>query len=131
MARLDLEMEDFERLQQALINFPGDSEKAINDVFHTDGVKLVSEEIQRLIPVSGRTWNGKRKAAKVSKSLTNENGNLSFTVKTTKNYQYLYFPDDGTSTEHHAGNQQFFHKGGQAKRSEIIDRCIAKLVEDF
>ena len=131
MSRLDLEMKDFERLQKALIDFSGDSEETINDVFHNDGVKLVGEEIQRLIPVSGRTWNGKKKAAKVSKSLTDEKGNLSFTVKTTKRYQYLYFPDDGTNTKNHAGNQQFFKKGGQAKQNEIIDRCIMRLTEGF
>lgn len=131
MSRLDLEMKDFERLQQAMVEFQGNSAKIINQVFHNEGVQWVSDEIQRLMPVSGRDWNGKASPAKGSKSLTNEKENLSFTVKTIKKYQYLYFPDDGSNTKRHAGNQQFFERGGEAKQSDIIDRCVLRLTEEF
>lgn len=131
MSRLDLKLEDFERLQQAMVEFQGNSAKIINQVFHDEGAQWVSEEIQRLMPVSGRTWSGKANAAKGSKSLTNEKGNLSFTVKTTKKYQYLYFPDDGSNTKRHAGNQQFFARGGEIKQNDIIDRCITCLTKEF
>lgn len=131
MARLDLELKDFERLQQAMVQFQGNSAKIINQVFHDEGVQWVSEEIQRLMPVSGRTWSGKANAAKGSKSLTDEKENLSFTVKTTKKYHYLYFPDDGSNTKHHAGNQQFFKKSGETKQNDIIERCVLRLTEEF
>lgn len=131
MSNLEMKAEDFEKLQTAMKNFQGDAAKIINNVFHGDGVQLVSDEIQRLMPVSGRTWSGKAGPAKTSKSLTSVKENLAFTIKATNKYQYLYYPDDGSSTRCHAGNQQFFARGGEAKQSEIIERCIARLAEEI
>lgn len=130
-APLRLDVSSFDELQNALIAYQGNSEQAINDVLHNEASPLIKEAIKRLIPVSGRSWDGKKAAAKSAKSLTDTKENLAITVRTTKNYQYLYFPDDGTNTRRHAGNQQFFRKGGESKQDEIINRCIAKLVEGF
>lgn len=131
MSNLEMKAEDFEKLQTAMKNFQGDAAKIINNVFHSDGVQLASDEIQRLMPVSGRTWSGKASPAKTSKSLTSVKENLAFTIKATNKYQYLYYPDDGSSTRRHVGNQQFFAKGGEAKQNEIIERCIARLTEEI
>lgn len=131
MARFDLDTKEVERLFNTVKNFPGNAEKSINDVFHNDAPPIVSEEIKRLMPVSGKTWKGKAPAAKTAKSLTDEKANLSFTVKTTGKYHYLYFPDDGTNTRRHVGNQQFFKRGGENKQTEIVDRCINRIVKDF
>lgn len=122
------EAKEYDRLLKALEDYQGDAEDAINDVLHNEAGDLAQEAIRKLIPVSNRHWSGKRRAAKKAKSLRNINGNLSVTVTTTKNYQYLYFPDDGTSTQRHAGNKQFFAKGGENVQDEIIERCINKLV---
>ncbi len=130
-ARLEVDFTSFDRMYQAMKNFEGNTMEVISDVLHKDASPLIQKEIKRLMPVSGRTWNGKRNAAQHSKSLTDEKGPLSVTVKTTKNYQYLYFPDDGTNTRRHVGNQQFFLRGGEAEKEEIIERCIARLTEDF
>ena len=131
MARFEMDTKEIERLHKAIRNFPGKAEETINDVFHNEAPPIVSEEIKRLMPTSGRTWKGKPKAAKSAKSLTDETENLAFTVKTVAKYHYLYFPDDGTNTRRHIGNQQFFKRGGEAKQSEIVDRCITKLVNNF
>lgn len=131
MARLDLEAKEFEQLTTAIKNFPGDAEKAINEVLHNDASQLLQDSIKNLIPVSGRQWKGKRAPASAAKSLTDKKENLAITVKTTKNYHYLYFPDDGSNTKNHRGNQQFFHRGGESQKSEIIGRCIARLVENM
>ena len=131
MARFDLDATEFGRLEQALKTYEGNAEAIINEVLHTEGGQLIQEEIKRLMPVSGKQWKGKRPPAKTAKSLTDEKGNLSVTVKTTKNYNYLYFPDDGTNTRNHAGNKQFFLHGGENKQSEIIDLCIERLVKGF
>ena len=131
MARFDLDTREFDRLEKALKAYEGNAEDMINSVLHNEGSLLIQEEIKRLMPVSGRQWAGKKPPAKTAKSLTDEKGNLSVTVKTTKNYHYLYFPDDGTSTRHHAGNKQFFLSGGENKQSEIIDLCVERLVKGF
>ena len=83
------------------------------------------------MPVSGREWKGKKTAAKSAKSLTDLKGNLFVWVKTTNNYHYLYFPDDGTNTRRHVGNQQFFLKGAESQQETIVDLCIKKLVDSF
>lgn len=131
MARFEMDYAEVERLFNTIRNFPGNAEKSINEVFHNDAPPLVAEEIKWLMPVSDSVWAGKLPHARMGKSLTDEKANLSFTVKTTKDYHYLYFPDDGTNTRRHVGNQQFFKRGGESKQSEIVDRCITQIVSDF
>lgn len=131
MAWFEMDAKEVERLYNTIRNFPGNAEKSINDVFHNEAILLVQEEVKRLMPVSGKTWKGKAPAAKTAKSLTEDKGNLSFTVRSNGKYNYLYFPDDGTNTRRHIGNQQFFKRGGENKQTEIVDRCISRIVEDF
>jgi HK97 gp10 family phage protein len=116
-------------LQKALKEYGENTEEAINDVLHNYAGDRAQEEIRRLIPVSGKHWKGKAPAAKTSQSMRNEHGNLSVTVTTAKKYQYLYFPNDGTNTRRHVGNQQFFEKGGEAATNDIVERCISRLTE--
>ena len=131
MARFEMDTKEIERLYDAIRNFPSDAENAINEVFHDEAPEMVSESIYLLMPMSGRTWSGKPKAARNAKSLTDETANLAFTVKTTAKYHYLYFPDDGTNTRRHIGNQQFFQRGGEMRQSEIVDRCITRITQKF
>ncbi len=131
MAVFRFDATEFDRLQNAIKNFPGDAEEVINDVLHTEGSQLIQDAIRNLMPESGRTWKGKKPAAKSAKSLTDLKGNLFVEVRATKNYQYLYFPDDGTNTRRHAGNQQFFLKGGESQQETIVDLCIKKLTDSF
>lgn len=126
-----IDASEIDRLQNAIKNFPGDAEKEINTVLHGEGNVLIQDAVRRLMPVSGVTWRGKGRPAKTGNSLTSATGNLYVIVKTTKKYQYLYFPDDGTSTVKHAGEQNFFRRGAESQSAEIIDRCIAKLIPAF
>lgn len=133
MARFAIDQKELDRLFQVLKEYPGDAESAINDVFYNDVPKLVEPAIRRLVPVSGRTWNGKKRGAKAAansiRERPKERKNLSVVIGTTRDYHYLYFPDDGSNTRRHAGEQQFFKRGGESQQSEIIDRCINKMVE--
>lgn len=126
---LKINFSEVEKLQAAIKSYQDEVEPAINDVLHNEGGGLIQDSIRKLIPVSGKRWKGKAPAAKSSKSLESVNANLAVTVKTTKKYQYLYFPNDGTNTRRHAGEQYFFEKGGEAVKDEIIDRCISKLTK--
>lgn len=130
-----MDTKEVERLFNAVKNFPQNAEEAINDVFHNEAPPLVSDSIKRLIPESGRTWKGKATAARTAKSSVterkDERGNLAFAVGTTAKYHYLYFPDDGENTRRHVGDQHFFQRGGEAKQSEIVDRCITRITNIF
>ena len=130
-AVIKIDVAQLESLQDAIKSYQGDAESIINDVLHNQAGKLIQESIRRIIPVSDKTWKGKAESAKTGKSLRNVNGNLSVTVTTTSKYQYLYFPDDGTNTRRHAGNQQFFEKGGEAVNDDIIERCVKRLISNF
>lgn len=135
MARFDLDVRDMDVLFEAMKNFQGNTEEVINDVLHNEAGELIQDEIQRLMPVSGITWKGKKKAAKQAKSLNIVKENLAVTVKTKDTYHYLWFPDDGQNVRNpnrrKAGNKQFFKKGGESQIDEIVDRCIGRLVNDF
>lgn len=134
-AKFQLDAEQVERLYEALEAYPGVSGRTIDDVLHNEGGKLIQEEIMMLLPESGRTWNGKKAAAKHAQPFTQEDGPLSVTVKTKPAYHYLYFPDDGTNTRRHVGYKgqprEFMQKGAENRAAEIIDRCINRLIEKW
>ena len=105
----------------------------ISDVIQNQAGTLIEDNIRQFMPVSNVTpWKGKAAHAKSSKSLRHSGeDDLAIVVRTTKKYQYLYFPDDGSSTRRHAGNQQFFLRGAEASKAEIMERCINKLITTF
>lgn len=128
---LNLETESVNRLFEAIQTYQDDARNIINEVFWNEGGALINEKIMQLLPESGRKWKGKKPAAKRSAPFTQVNENLSVTVKTKNAYHYLYFPDDGSSTRKHAGQQDFMFSGAEMSQDEIVERCLARLVEKF
>lgn len=131
MAVFTMDVRQVDELVKAVRQYEGDAESAINDVLHNEAGNMAQDAIKQIMPVSGRSWAGKKAAARGAKSLRNRPSNLAITVTTTGDYQYLYFPDDGTSTQRHVGNQQFFWRGGEKVQDKIIDRCIKRLIDNF
>lgn len=121
----DINFLEVEELEKALTEYSGNTEEAINDVFHSEEVNTLAQNaIKALMPVSNKK---KGKHAKHSNSLRKQDGNLSVTIRTQKAFQYLYFADDGTNTRRHIGNQRFFGRGGENVQGDIIQRCKDKL----
>lgn len=131
MSSLKIDVSGFDNLQKAMREYQGNTESTVNEVLHNEAGQLIHDAVKQLILPSGREWKGKKPPAKTSNSLAILEGNLSVTVATKKNWSYLYFPDDGSNTRRHAGNQQFFHRGGESQTEEIVNRCIKKLVNSF
>ena len=129
--RLNLYTDEFERrVAKPLAAFPGGVGHIIQSVLRDDVPKIAMPAIKNLMPVSGKDWKGKKPAAKTSNSLrASEIFHLSITIRTQKNYQYLYFPDDGTNTTRHVGAQWFFHRGGVSVQDEIINRCVKEITD--
>lgn len=127
MSVFRLDWAELQGLEQAMKEYQGNVEEVINDVLHNEAGQLIHDEIKRLMPRSDR----QKRHAKDSNSLLIQGGNLSVTVTTKKAFQYLYFPDDGTNTRRHVGNQQFFMRGGENQKEEILNRCIGRLVGAF
>ena len=131
MALFKLDAAEFNRLAEQIKEYQGDAENVINEVLWGEGGQRINEAIIELLPRSGRTWSGKKKAAKDAAPFTQKNDNLSVTIRTKSSYNYLYFPDDGSTTKKHEGNQQFMFRGAENEQERIIDLCIAKLINEF
>ena len=128
MSRLALNADEFDRVLKAIEQFPGNAEQVINGVLHGTGADLIQERIRKYMPVSD-----KKKGAHAvdSASLTSIGSNLAVTTKSTKKFNYLYFPDDGTNTQRHVGNKQFFLRGAEDASGEIVDIITEKLTQTF
>ena len=126
-----MDSESYAKLEEIMKSVEGDTENAINEVLWDEGGKLINDAIINLLPISSRTWRGKKKSAKFSVPFRQDNGNLSVTIRTKSAYNYLYFPDDGTNTRKHAGERYFMLGGAEVEQEEILNRCIAKITEKF
>lgn len=127
-----IDMTGVEDIEKALKEYKGNAEEAINDVLHNQAGQLIQDSVRRLMPVSNvKPWKGKPKHAKEAKSLRQVNYNLAVKVTTASKYGYLYFPDDGTNTKNHVGEQYFFARGGEAVKDDIIDRCLKRLTQEL
>lgn len=124
-----LDAKDYDRLVAAIQDYGDGAEDKINEVLHEFGAKRIGDAAKTRIRPSGRTWKGKKKGARFAEPFTKETGNLSVTVKTKSAYNYLYFPDDGSTTRKHAGQQHFMRKGAKEATESIILMCLAALNE--
>lgn len=135
MAKFSINATNLKRLQKAIEEYQGNVEPVINDVLHNEAYPLFEDMVRQLMPVSGRSFKGKKPPAKRSKSIQKKTGNLRVGLTPTSSYNYLYFPDDGqnvrNSARRRAGNQQFFLRGVQHHEDEVIERCVESLVTNF
>lgn len=118
-----------EQLEETIKQYQEGAEGKINKYLHGKGYEAFEKSIYNAMPESGRKWRGKKKAARTAKSLQDKNKGekLAVTIKAATAYGYLYFPNDGSNTEKHNGNQQFFEKGVEAKTEEAINDMIELL----
>ena len=119
-----------EELQQLMDEYGNDAQRVIDEVLHGEGAEEIKEQIARILPVSGRRWNGKRSPASavMPGSFAQDNEMLAVTIAARGTYHYLYFPDDGSNTHHHAGNQQFMKRGAGSAANRVVELCIGELV---
>ena len=131
-----MDAREHENLLRAMRLYGNRAGKAVDNVLHNEGGRLIQEEIMRLLPESGRKpWKGKKTAAKRTQPFTQKNESLAVTIRTKSAYHYLYFPDDGTNTKRHVGYKgkprEFMFKGAENQTSRIMDLCINRLIEKW
>lgn len=127
-----MDYREVEELQKALEGFSGNSLRIINEVLHGEAGELIAEKAQRLLPASGRKWKKKKTAAGRTMPFQKDTAEmLAVTVKSKTGYQYLYFPDDGSNTRRHAGNQQFMRRGAEGATEDIINLCLGRLAGEI
>lgn len=126
-----LEGDDFDQLVSAMVDYGEGAADIVSDVIHDSG-DLIYEQIDPLIHPSGRTFKGHSSGAQGSHWQRYDTGEtLAITVAANSSRRYLYFPDDGTNTTRHAGNQQFMLRGAEAAAPAILEKGIEALIENF
>lgn len=129
---VEFKVEDnFEELQKKISTLQEKGEEIVNDVLHKEASQIFQDSIQNLLPESHRKWNGKKRAVKQAKPFTSIGGNLSVTIVNKNAYAYLYFPDDGTNTKRHRGEQHFMLRGVEAKAGTVVEMCLNRLTEQI
>lgn len=127
--RAMVEFSDLSSLESKIRQLPGRAEAAINAILHTEGIKIVTEEMTNLLPVSKEN----KKHAKNSKWSAHETGNLEFVVKTKGgaankkgSYGYLVFPDEGRGPSN-PWQQNFSIRASQRATPKILDKLHGAL----
>lgn len=129
MATFSLDANQMDELVSAMASYGEGALEAVNNVIHESGPDI-AERITPLIHPSGRRWRGKPASATSGAwPLYKTDEKLAVTVDTKSKYSYLYFPDDGSSSRRHAGNQRFFERGGEQAVPKVLEKCLEALTK--
>ena len=129
--QLNIESEEFEKLAQSMEQYGQGASDVVSKVIHESG-DSIKQHIDPLIHASGRRFKGHTSSAKGSAWQRYDTGEpLAITVRTVSRRNYLYFPDDGSNTKHHFGNQRFMLRGAEAAAPAILDKGIQALITAF
>lgn len=134
MASVSVKFDGVEQLGERIAEFGAGAGQIIQGVYEDFGAKEIKQNILPLVHASGRTFKGHRQGAKGAgpeKVFTHIVKDLSLVVRTNRPFGYLYFPDDGSTSRKHAGQQHFMQRGLDMSTQTIIERCIAALTEEF
>lgn len=128
MIELSMDSSGMDDMGKVIDEYGKSAYNVINDVLHGEGEKVIEEKIKTFLPESGRTFKGHTAGAKSSQPFTHDDDMLEVTVAARGKWGYLYFPDDGSNTKKHAGNQHFMQAGADAAVNDIIDIVVDKLI---
>lgn len=130
---VSINYDDLSDLQSIIEVFGNDALKVVNNVLHDNAsADIAIKSIEELIPSSGRNWKGKKAAASTTHPLKSDKKELlTLIIHSEPNYNYLYFPDDGSNTEKHQGDQHFMQKGADNALNDIANLCAESIIKFF
>lgn len=134
MTKLSVKSDGVEHLSEAMGRFGAGAGQVIQEVYEEFAAKEIKENVLPLVHSSGRVFKGHRQGAKsagTDKVFRHSVNGLDLIVRTNAKFGYLYFPDDGSNTKRHAGNQHFMQRGLDQSVDSIVERCVARLTEEF
>ena len=117
-----IDAEDIDVLYDTIKQYPKNAEEKINKYLHGKGYERMEKSIHNAIPVSDRRKSHARNASPLRDKEVSSN--LSVTISTKTKYHYLYFPDDGTNTIHHAGEKYFFYGGVERETENVMNEML-------
>lgn len=111
----------------------GTIDRILNNVLHSyEAAEIVESKIQPLLPESRRTWRRKKMPASYTDPFDEDFTQLeALIVKSKKDYQYLYFPDDGSNSFNHKGNQRFMIRGANIAQDPILELITSKITKEI
>lgn len=132
--RFEVDAKEIEALEKKIAKLPNRMEREVNEVLHTDGIKIVADEVTKDLPIS--SWKGTirpKNHAKHSKWWKSEKDNLGFTVKTKGgaankpgSFGYLVFPDEGRGPFNPV-EQRFSERGLKLATPKIMDKLSERI----
>ena len=134
MSRVHVEFDGVEQLSKRIADFGEGAGQIIQGVYDDFAAKEIKGNIVPLIHPSGRVFKGHRQGARSAgpdKVFRHRVSDLSLIVSTNRAFGYLYFPDDGSTSKRHAGQQHFMDRGLQQSVDDIVERCVSALAKDF
>lgn len=103
----------------------------VAEEIQTEGAHLIKNAILPLIHHSGRRWKKKVSPLISPNQFSQDDEDVGVTIAARGRLHYYYFPDDGSNTHKHAGNQQFMYRGAVSVQDRIIDNCLGVLIKRF
>ena len=121
-----IEQKQFNELVKRVSEYGTGAEEAINTYVHNEAPQKIKPQIVGLVPVSDRS----KKHAKYSAPFgRQENYNLAVKVITSKEFNYLVFPDEGLGSSHKKPPLDFTGRGLEAALPTLIDEMSARVME--
>lgn len=117
--------EDINKINEAITNFEGNTERVINDYLGTQAKEKFIQSITNLIPVSRVN---KRRHAKNSNPLDGKiRNNLTLWIHTKTKFNYLYFPQNAEGTSKGKIPNDFMERGIDAEYDNVVNGILEKL----
>lgn len=140
MDAFNLDYTAIEKLEEKMRQLPNKMEPVINKILHTDGVRIATEEITKLIRVSRSKWSVQNEVhAKHSNWSKSEEMNLGFKIKARGgaankkgSFGYLVFPNEGRGP-HNPLEQRFAERGIMNAKPKILEKLhkgVDKVLEE-
>lgn len=130
-----VDLSGVDRLTESIQKYGKESQLIITKYLVQDAIDVIGPAITRLLPVSGRTFRGHRQGAKAAGYRTTFMSTAetvdSVIVRSRTAFDYLYFPDDGDNTDHHAGKQYFMLRGAEAAVPQVVNDICSRLAAKF
>ena len=128
MANFTLEQKQFNEIMQRVAGIGADVETALNDYLHSTAPDIIKPAIVGLVPVSDRNKKHARNNAPFGRQ---ENYNLAVKVITSKEFNYLVFPDEARGTSKVNAPQDFTGRGLEATIPDLINDMTARILEQL
>lgn len=120
----DLKIRGMDQLLSKLEKIPDESEAVINQTLKNESGKTAVDSIDSITPVSKKALSRTHpKHAKGSNAYRVTYGNLGFTIRPTKNFNYIKFPDLGIGTSADSSPKRFMRNG--------LDRSVPKIEQQL